>query len=221
MSPLTNAVSNLPTATEFQSIADRLACLHEREIHLADRGDAASIIQKHVRGHQERNRRWIKHPRTWFEDGQQGRKWGHNIGGSVEDAIETMLQEPSITGFTYNEIKRSTYFIKSTFVDRVERGVVYHEGNPNPRKKDGSFVNSEKWKHHVSYLKKPAPLQSVPRKRPSHSSPPQQLSSGVQPVAKMSICGGCHKTFTRSGYGLFPSCGDCRWEGSVCIPLAK
>ena len=215
MSPLTNAVSNLPTATEFQSIADCLACLHDRD-------DAASIIQKHVRGHQERNRRWIKHPRTWFEDDQQGRKWGHNIGdGSVEDAIEKMLQEPSITGFAYNEIKRSTYFIKSTFEDRVERGVVYHEGNPNPRKKDGSFSNSKRWKHHVSYLKKPVALQSVPRKMPSHSSPPQQLSSGDQPVAKMSICGGCHKTFTRSGYGLFPSCGDCRWEGSVCIPLAK
>ena len=214
MSPLTNAVSNLPTATEFQSITDRLARLHERD-------DAASIIQKHVRGHQERNRRWIKHPRTWFEDGQQGRKWGHNIGGSVEDAIETMLQDPSITGFTYNEIKRSTYFIKSTFVDRVEREVVYHEGNPNPRKKDGSFVNSERWKHHVSYLKKPAARQSVPRKMPSHSSPPQQSIRREQPVVTMSICGGCHKTFTRSGHGLFPSCGDCRWEGSVCIPLAK
>jgi hypothetical protein len=69
----------------------------------------------------------------------------------------------------------------------------------------------------VSFL----PQQSVPRKLPSHSSPPQQLSSRVQPVAKMSICGGCHKKFTRSGYGLFPSCDDCHWGGSVCIPRTK
>ena len=212
MSPLTNVVLNLPTAAEFQSIADRLACLHDRD-------DATIIIQKHVRGHQERNRNWVKLNEAWFEDGQQGRKFGHNIGnGSVEDAIEKMDQEQTITGFTYNENTKTTYFITSSFVDRVERRVVYHEGNPNPP----GTTNSKRWKHHVIYLKKPAPQQSIPRKQSARSSPPQQSIRREQPVVRSPVsCRGCNKTFTPSGHGLFPTCGVCIWEGSVCRPLAK
>jgi hypothetical protein len=68
----------------------------------------------------------------------------------------------------------------------------------------------------VSFL----PQQSIPRKQSKRSSPPQQ-SIRREPVAKMSICPGCQKTFTPSGCGLFLACGGCRWEGSVCRPIVS
>ena len=68
----------------------------------------------------------------------------------------------------------------------------------------------------VSFLSQ----QSIPRKQSTQSSPPQQLIRR-EPVAKMSICPGCQKTFTPSGCGLFLSCGGCRWEGSVCRPIVS
>ena len=68
----------------------------------------------------------------------------------------------------------------------------------------------------VSFL----PQQSIPRKQSTRSSPPQQ-SIRREPVAKMSICPGCQKTFAPSGCGLFLACGGCRWEGSVCRPIVS
>ena len=72
----------------------------------------------------------------------------------------------------------------------------------------------------VSFL----PQQSIPRPKgtarvssPTIVSQMTQAKTQARPTVS---CQGCNKTFTPSGYGLFPTCGTCHWEGSVCIPLA-
>ena len=127
MSPLTNVVFNLPTATEFQSIADRLARLHD-------------IEQQPVRK-------------------------------------EQLVTGPVVTSWQPTN-DRCALFRASVYPGAVR---CRHGGR---------------------------------------CAQPTSARSLVTAVT-MSICSGCHKTFTPSGHGLFPSCGECRWEGSVCIPPAK
>ena len=117
MSPLMNVVLNLPTATEFQSIADRLARLHDLE-------------QQPIRK-------------------------------------EQLVTGPVVTPWQPTN-------------DRCRQGGPIGWGLDCPTAARCSAV-----------------------------------------AVTMSICRGCNKTFTPSGHGLFPTCGVCIWEGSVCRPLAK
>jgi hypothetical protein len=127
MSPLMNVVLNLPTATEFQSIADRLARLHDLE------------------------------------------------------------QQP-------------------IHKEQLVTGPVIAPWQPT--------------NDHCALFRASVYPGAVRCRHGGRCAAPTNVRS-VATAVKMSICGGCHKKFTRSGYGLFPSCDDCHWEGSVCIPRTK
>ena len=118
-----------------------------------DEDDAACVIQRCAR-RRVCGARWKclvqKHPKTWVEDGQGGRRWGrHHRDGSAAYAVDKMLQEPDIIGLTYNTKCRSSYFIESSFAG-MNRTNTFNEANPIPPEQ----TRSRKYTWHVVYMKK-------------------------------------------------------------------
>ena len=94
-----------------------------------------------------------KHDKTWingFVDHPPRRAgYSHRYAIDKEAAIEYMLQEPNIIGFTYNLKKKTAYFGKSSFRGMDDKNT-FHEKNPTPP----GTSKSTKWEWHVTYLKK-------------------------------------------------------------------